>query len=274
MTRALPSLLVVLLLALAAPLARAQTLHISDGRKFSLQEIRVVGDQLRIPIKTGDAVSGEMGIPVDSVVRLDWPAPDQLTQAATDLKAGKSAEALKKIDAVLPAQEVFRDITGSWWAQGMSLRVEALARLGRDIDAEVGVERLRRSKFGPPFVSDGALAIASALVDAGKNAQARERLKQIVTPNTTDATLARLALLNGRLLQSEGKTEPALLSYLQVTALYPLERDWQPAALLAAASCLRDMGDTTRATGTLNSLIQRFPESPEAAKARTLLSQS
>jgi len=267
MNRAIPQGLAALLLILA-PLARGQTFYFSDGRKASLPEARIVGETIKLPLTLDGGASGEVSLPISSITRLDWPAPAGLAAAEADLKAGRPADALKTLDALVPSQEVFRDITGSWWPKATSLRVEALARLGRDVDAEVALERLRRSRNGADLVDRSALTIVSTLVHTGKIAQARERLKAINLAKADAAILAQSDLINARLLQIDGKTEAALLSYLRVPVLYSQQRDAQPAALLGAASCYRALGMTARADAMINTLMERFPDSPEAAQAK------
>lgn len=267
-------LLPVLLLAVVAPLAHAQTFYFSNGRQASLPAARVVGDMIKLPIDLGDGASGEIGLPISDIVRLDWPEPPELAGARTLLNAGRAADVVKITNVLLPVHEPFQDIAGSWWAQVMMVRVEAFARLGRDVDAEVAIERLRRSKTGTAFVGRGALILVAALADSGKTVQARERLKTVDLSSAEENMLARVALIRGRLLRDEGKPEEALLSYLRVPALHAGERDLQPAALLGALICYQTLGETARAAAMLASLNEHFPDSPEAAKARETFNRS
>lgn len=256
------------LLVASAPLARGQTLYFSDGRKASFSEVRIVGENIKLPLPMEGGGSGEISLPISSITRLEWPAPAGLALAEKDLKAGRSAEALKTLDALLPAQEPLRDVPGSWWAQGAILRIRALAKLGRDVDAEVAIERLRRSRNGTDLADRGTLILVSALVESRKTTQARELLKTIDLSKASDATLAASDLINARLLQNEGKIEAALLTYLRVPVLYSRERESQPAALLGAATCYRALGVIARADAAIETLTTRYPDSPEATQAK------
>jgi len=272
MNRPLPGTFRVLLAALAlAPVAHAQTIYFSDGRKAPTSQVHVVGDSVKLPLDLDGGGSGEISVPISSVSRLDWPEPPELAQSLASLKAGQAVEALKKTDSVLSIHEPFRDIPGSWWARLMAVRVEALAKTGRDVDAEVALERLRRSKIGGSYVTPGALALVSALTDAGKTAQARERLKAVkLSEDETESTLARFDLVRARILQKEGKSEEALLTFLRVPVLHPGENDFQPAALLGTISCYRELGETARAETARQTLLTRFPDYPEAAQAKNI----
>lgn len=272
MNRALP---VALLLALAALDASGQTLRFKNGRSADLSKARVAGDQIALPADAANPGAGEILLPVSSIERIDWPEPAELAQGSAALKAGKPEDALKKTDAVVARQEPFRDIPGSWWAKAILLRVEILARLGRDADAEAAAERLRLSPLGAPLASQARLSLIDMLVASGKRDLARERLDALSAAASGDKALAaRADLVRARLLQAEGKTEDALLSYLRVPVLYPSQNGPAPAALLGAAECYRALGENIRAETALRSLIERFPDSAEAARARPLLPSS
>lgn len=260
-------LLPLLLASALAPLATAQTLTFSDGRTASLATARIVGDTVRLPLELGGGASGEISLPVSSIVRLDWPEPAEIAEATKLLTAARHAEALALIDQTLPLHAPFRDLAGSWWAQLTGLRVRALAKLGRDIDAEVALELLRRSKTGAAQVPDAMLDIVTALLDAGKADRARKQLDLASLPADDEAVAARVALLQGRLLLAEHKYEEALLSFLRIRALHPRVEAQQPAALLGAIACYEKLGETARAETARGLLRTRHPGSPEAAKA-------
>ncbi len=261
-----PRILLPLLLAAFAPLASGQTLTFSDGRTAPLSTARIVGDTVRLPLDLGGEGSGEISLAIANIVRLDWPEPAELAETETLLAAGRTADALALLDKTLPVHAPFKDIAGSWWAKFMGLRVRALAKLGRDIDAEVAVELLRRSKTGADQVPGATLDIVSALLDAGKAARASKQLDLATLPADDEVVAARLAILRGRILFAEDKPEDALLSFLRVRALHPRVAAYQPAALLGAAACYEKLGDAARADTARNLLRTRHPASPEAAK--------
>lgn len=255
--------------AAAAPLACAQTFHFPDGRKASIPEARIQGSTIIVPLKTGDSGgSAAITYPIAKLVRIEWPLPAAIAEAEADLKAGRFADALRKVDAVLPTQELFREIPGTWWSQAAVLRAEALARLGREIDADVMIERLRLVEAPPDTLARVELAVATYFLEQGKNSAARARLDSAATSLSDDTSLARFALLRAQLERDEGRTEAALLAYLRVPVFHPDAQDFLPAALLGAAHCYRALGEDARVKTTIATLLQRFPQSPEAAEAR------
>ncbi len=255
----------LLLASALAPFATGQTLTFSDGRTVSLAAAKVVGDKVQVPLELGGGASGEISLPISTVVKLDWPEPPELAEAKALLAAGRDADALALLDKALLPHVPFKQLAGSWWAPLTALRLRAQARLGRDIDAAVSLELLRRAKTGAGFVPGAVLDIVSALVDSNKIAEARKQLDLAVLPADDEAAAARVALLRGRLLLAENKPEAALLSFLRVRALHPRITEHQPAALLGAIACYEKLGETARADTAREQLRTRYASSPEAA---------
>ncbi|MFA6288457.1 MAG: tetratricopeptide repeat protein [Opitutaceae bacterium] len=271
MSRRLSQLLTLALVqSLFAGAAFSQTFYFSDGRKASMPEAKTRGTNIVVPLKVAgtDGGSASVTLPISSLARIEWPAPAAIADAEADLKADKPADALKKIDAILPEQELFRDIPGSWWNQGAVVKAVALARLGKDVDAGVMLERMRRAKAPAEDISRGEVAIIDQLVVAGKTDDATARLEKLSETVTDDGGLAAIAITKGRIFERAGKTQEALLSYLRVPVFYPSEEDKMPAALLGAARAYKKLGDEARAASTLATLSTRFPNSPEAAQAK------
>lgn len=260
----------LLLAALSAGVGRAQTFYFSDGRKAAFPEARVKGDAIVIPLKLSDSDGGsaEISLPIASLSRIDWPAPPELAAAQAALDAGRAEDAVKSINAVLGSQEPFREVPGSWWSQGAIIKAVALAKLGREAEADAMLARMRKAKSPAEDIASGEIAIAVHLFETGKSDDANERLQKIQDAATDDDNLAAIALLKARMLEQAGKTEEALLSYLRVPVFCPTAESSLPPALLGAVRALRKLGDDTRAAALVETLTRRFPNSPEASQAR------
>lgn len=257
-----------LLATLAGGSAKAQTFYFNDGRKASMPEAKIRGTNIIVPLKIEGAGFAETTLPISSLRAIDWPVPEALTKAEADIKAAKPADALQKIEGILATQEALREVPGSWWARGAVVKAISLAQLGRDIDADVMVGRLRLSKVAPEQINRAETAIIKTLISAGKTERAQPRLDTLLKNATDDETLAALALTKGMLLEQAGKNEAALLSYLRVPVFSPNVKDQQPAALAAAARIMRKLGDEAHATATETALTTHFPESPEASQLK------
>ncbi len=270
MSRRLPLFVTLILLhSLCAGLAHGQTFYFADGRKVSMPEAKIRGANIVVPLKIEGTESGgaDLTLPISKLSRIDWPAPPAVAETEALLKAGKPAEALKKIDSVLLEQDLFRTIPGSWWAQGAVVKAIALARLGKDVDADVLLTRMRQSKAPSDDISRVTVAIIDQLLAAGKTDAATDRLEKFQENATDDSGLAAIAVTKGQILERSGHFEDALLSYLRVPVFYPSEDTSLPAALLGAGRSYKKLGDDARAAEVFNTLTTRFPNSSEATQA-------
>ena len=268
----MPRLSHIALLASLACAAPAQTLYFSNGRVVPLgPSVKITNDAVKLPLEVKGGGAGEIAFPISELSRVDWPRPAELDAARADLKAGRPADALRKIDPLLPVQQALAEIPGSWWGQAVLLRVTALARLKRDSDVLVEIERLRRSPANAALVPAAQIAVAGTLAETGKTGEAATLLDGIKRDGLPDSGLAGLCLVEARLLRAQGRHEDALLACLRVPVLYPAQTERLPAALFLSAECYRSLDEPARQDAALRSLVERFPDSPEAAEARRIL---
>jgi hypothetical protein len=252
----------IFLLLLAAPaMARAQKFWLKDGHSYSAPPGKLDGRTLVL-------LSG-VRVPVTEAVRLEWPEPAAFGQAETMLRHGQAEEAFTLMDATIKAQEPFREIPGSWWNVGAALRARALAALGRLAEADNTVAVLRRSKLeSAPAIADRLECdLLDRLLADGRLAEVRARLAARPAEPPSDAVAARVSVIQGHLLKTEGRPEAALFAYLRVPVYFAKETAALPAALLGSARCYRLLGEDIRAKRTLEELVARFPGSAEAGEA-------
>ena len=247
--------------------AHAQTFHFSDGRKVPVSEARIKGTNILVTLKIDGGGSAEITLPISTLDRIDWPAPAGIAAAAAELDAGKPSAALAKIDALLVEQEPLREVPGSWWNQAAIIKAIALARLGKDIDADVVLERMRRAKAPPGDLFRGELAIVTHLIITGKTDEAGVRIAARQSTANDEDSRAALAVMKGLIAEKAGRSEEALLAYLRVPVFSPGATAMMPAALLGASRAYQKLGDTTRAAETLSTLKTRFLNSPESSQA-------
>lgn len=236
------------LLLLLAATAHAQSFRFNDGRTAAVPAATVRGGDVVVTLSIGGEGSAEVVYQANRIVSMEWPAPPELAAAAADLDADMPAAALKKVDAVITAQEPFRLIPGSWWAEAASLRVRALAGAGRAIDAEALLVRLRQVKTSSAPLARAEIAFINVIIAEGRADEARTRIVKLRSEAADDASLAGLAVIEGNLLFKTGETENALLSYLRVPVYHAEETAVLKLALRGAVTCLEKLGDTARAT--------------------------
>lgn len=271
----MPRRSLIALLASLAGTVWAQTLYFSNGRVVPLgPSVQITDDAVKLPLEIKGGGGGEISLPISELSRVDWPRPAELDAAQVELKAGRPADALRKIDPILPVQQALAEVPGSWWGQAVLLRITALSRLKRDVDVLVEIERLRRSPANAARVPSAQIAVAITLAENGKTGEAATLLGGIKRDGISDSDLAGLCLVEAVLLRAQGCHEDALLACLRVPVLYPAQLERMPAALLLSAECYRSLDEPARQDAALRSLVERFPGSPEAAEASRLLASA
>ena len=113
------------LLAALAPLP-AQTLIFQAGA-VEFADVTISGTTVQRNAKRADG-SNAVGIPVASIIRVDFPKPDELSAADDLILKGKYDEALQKAKAVQTLHRLWKDKPGSWYPQAGLLVAESLLR--------------------------------------------------------------------------------------------------------------------------------------------------
>jgi tetratricopeptide (TPR) repeat protein len=109
-------------------------------------------------------------------------------------------------------------------------------------------------------------AYRQALLDAKQYDKLEGLLNSTIgTGNRLDA--ARALIVRGDIRAAQGQLETAVLDYLRVAVLFESEKDVQPEALLKTAETLKALRDP-RAAEFFKKLIDRYPDSPYAQKAK------
>lgn len=265
--------LALLLCQQAAP---AQNIILKDGRTIVTKSIRRQGDNIMatVEIPTSSASSapsrpqlGEIGYPVSSIEKLDFPEPTQLRNVPDLILQGKAAEALRQIEPVVRYYEGFRDAPGSWWDEAALLKVQALLAMGNEKEADPLIELIARFVTRPETVRAAQALKAAAMTRNGSHAEALKIYETLTKEAMRHWTLATVAVNKGRSHLALKQYEPALLSFLQIPVFYPDEKIFVPQAMLGSAQAYFALEDLPRAKETLKELIQEYPSSPQAKDA-------
>lgn len=264
-------LLAVSLLAPAFP-TLAQTLLLKDGSTVQTLGIRRDGDSVAAKVKTPNG-EGEIGYPVGTIVRIDFPDPAQRKQATDLLAQNKPEDALKTLAPVLAYYAPFRDLPGSWWTPLAFLQLDALSRLGRDREVDaLSVDLSRVGAANPAILRAVKLRQGIALERKGNHAGAIAALDPILKDeDSPPQDTAEGWIAYGAAQLALRKYEPALLAYLHIPVYTPDRTGLMPAALLGSGIAYVGIDDRPRAESTFKDLIARFPNSPEAANAKSRL---
>jgi tetratricopeptide (TPR) repeat protein len=262
----------LLLLAFACA-ASAQNIVMKDGKIIATKGLRRQGDTIiaTVELPGGEAgkpaKTGDLGYPLAQIARLDFPEPPQLRTAPDLIAQGKGAAALAQLDPVVKFYESFRDAPGSWWATAALLKVQALASLGRDSEAQPLAEQIARASSDPETLRGANVQIAAGLVRKGNLGRALELVEPAIKDSREPATRAPAFVVKGECLLAKKQWEDAVLAFLQVPVFYPGEKALLPPALLGRGRAHFGMDDLPTAKTVLEELRSTYPDSAEAKQA-------
>jgi tetratricopeptide (TPR) repeat protein len=269
--------------------ASAQNIILKDGRVVATKGVRRAGDTIMAtiemqapppsqPAQPGRPTphpqppkTGELGFPIAQVAKIDFPEPEQLKAAVGLINSGKADEALKQIEPVLAYYEGFRDAPGSWWADAVMLKMQALMSLGRNDEAERLADQMARNATDPDTVRLAKVYAAAGLARKGQHAQVIQVCDAVLNEATRPQTLAAAAVVKGESCLARREWADALLSLLEVPVFYPRQEVLMPQVLLGAARAYIGLDDFARAKVSLNELGSKFASTPEAAQGKTEL---
>jgi tetratricopeptide (TPR) repeat protein len=287
----LRSLLPLIALLLPA-VAGAQKIQMKDGRVIQAKQLRRTGDTIMAtqPIATqpgAPAATGEFGYKLAEIATLEFGKPSALDTVPDLIAAGQAEKALEQIEPVINYFGGFRDVPGSWWADAVPLKIQALLALKRDKEAAELADSFSKlaenpdnQKIGRLF---GAISLtrkgdhsrALPLYDDGFKATRRPDLLSLLAANRGDSYLALADDLRkkGELKAASIRYEDALLSYMRIPALYPSQRMFLPQCIYGAARAFFGMEDFPRARAAIQELQKDFSVTPEGKAAAALLEQ-
>jgi tetratricopeptide (TPR) repeat protein len=264
------------ILGLAASSAHAQTIHLKDGRAVTSKSLRRQGDIIMATqeiagAKGQPATKGEVGYPVATIEKIDFPEPAQLRAATELLTQGRAAEAIAQVDVALRYYEGFRDAPGSWWADLALLKTRALVNEGHDKEADALVDQIARMANDPETVRAARVQVAAGMARRGEHARALELCEAVIKESTNPETLAAAAISKGESHLGLKQWEDALLSFLQIPVFHPEKKLLLPSSLLGTGRAYFGIQDLPRAKDTLDELIKNFGGTAEAVAAKTEL---
>jgi hypothetical protein len=213
----------------------------------------------------------EIGYPVSTVAKIEFPEPGELKSAPDLLLRGKATEALTQLGPVIQAQEPFRDIPGNWWVPLAQLKLTALLSLQRDLEAESLIQQLSRVANNPDAVWTAKLQKAAIDTRKKNYDSAIPVFDSAIAESKSPDILAYAWINKANVLLAKRAFEPALLAYLHIPVLYPDQKLLMPAALIGSAQAYLGLGDQNDAQRTLTEEASKYPDAPETAAAKALL---
>lgn len=266
-------------LCLASSLALAQVpppvapsgpiiITLSDGKEVTASAARKNDKSLMARVEVGPGVTAEINLPIANVKSVVFPEPPALKEGNALKDAGKSAEALAKIESTLAAQADFNGIEGNWWAPAMLLKIRLLIDLERDREAEAQIGILASATKDANALLESRMALAVLWTRRGKSKEALAVFDKVIAEGDQPGLLAMAWLNKGEALLSLKQYDPALLAFLRVPVLYQLESRLIPPALLGSARAYIGLNHREDAMRTLRTIIEKYPSTAEAAAAK------
>ena len=246
------------------------TIVFKDGRRVQSSAVRLQGGTLMSAV-TDKGIKGEIGYPLDTVQKVEFPMPSQLQTAAALLAGNKPIDAIAQIEPVLKSYYPLRAIPGNWWPQLAMLRLNAMVLTGRGSDARPLITELAHSAADGETMQAIRVEEAAAWVREGSPDKAVAQLESVIRETSRPDIAARAWVETGNGLSALKRWEPALLAYLHVPVFYPGQKNLLPAALLGSARSLAGIEDVDSAKDRLQEIIDNYPASPEAVSARSEL---
>lgn len=269
----------VLSVALADP-AGAQNILLKDGKTIATKGLRRQGDTIMATVETAvpasgaepaKTVTGEIGLQLSLIAKLDFPEPAQLQAVPELIATGKMAEALAQIEPLVRFYGGFRDAPGSWWVDAVLLKIEALQAMGNFKEADPLIDNLSRVVTDPEAVRTAKVFVAAQATRRGEHAKAVKLFEEVLKGTTKPATLAVVAVNLGQSQLALKQYDSALLSFLQIPVFYPRQKMLLPQAMLGSGRAYFGLEDLPRAKAALAELLKDHPSSPQAAAARAEL---
>lgn len=191
----------------------------------------------------------------------------------------RQAESLLQLGKLQPAAQALTELrsdpaskNAAWQSELELLWGEAKFQ-EKDYDAvRTAMNALVAAKPAPLVVDQARLLLGRADLNEAKFAEARVHLQGVVdSPASSKSPLAaRAQLAIADTYLNEKKFEEAVQAYTDVYANYPYP-EHQSAALLQVGTLDIQGKKWEQAEASLSLLIKEFPNSPEAARAKTLL---
>lgn len=263
-----PRILFILLAVLTGSGAEAQRYFLRGGAVLQADEVTVGPDHLAREVVFPDGSSYVKRYPFADVVRVDFPEPAGIGEARILLDNGRAEEALALLDPLHRQFSPFPKTLGSPWPRVAKLRLRALLA-GNDAAGIAAAARgLIQADLDAETAGEAKLAFAELDLRAGRAAVAELMLAELGA-DTPPAVEARSWVMRGHLALGRREHDKALECYLRVPAFFGGMDEVMPAALLGAARAHRARGDAARAKPYAIELADAYPDSPEAAVART-----
>lgn len=265
----------------------------------------LAGALLTVGMLAGCATKGSVDVvrrDIDETKTRIYTLEKELTTAREEERSAQADFAgLRKVDADLQAsldtaRTEMQAVSGKVDEFGASIRKSAqdLSRYREDVDRRILAQEDRIVKLqaaldelNKRIVAGGAVAVVDTTdaakletfyqkglesFKAGDMPAARTQLTAFMDQQPQHELVSNARYWIGETFYSEKNYEQAILEFQEVIKLYP-RKDKAPAAMLKQALAFKALKDVKSSRFVLGKLVQEYPKSDEANKARVLLKE-
>lgn len=250
--------------------ALGQAIVLKDGiTKLGPDQFKIQGGKVMKIVKVGGNVATSE-LQMSSVLRIEWPEPEELTKGQALLASGKSDEALALLKQGRDFFEPFKDVPGNRFADLSFAYVEALGAAGKFEDSVKAMPALRLLKLADS--QKLKLKILQLNIDRQTSSDYKDIIAQaqnILSETDDSAVGASLWMIQGDVYFKQKDWEKALFAYLRVPVFYGTQVQRVPEAELNSARCLAKMRRFEDAANYYKRLIETYPGSNVAETAKS-----
>ena len=222
--------------------ADGQSIVLKDGiTKLGPDQFKVEGGKVMKIVKVGGNVATSE-LQLTSVLRLEWPEPEELTQGTALLASGKTEEALELLKKGRDFFQPFKDVPGNRFVDLSFAYVEALGAAGKFEDTVKAMPALRLLKLSD--AQKTKLKILQLNIERQTSSDFASIVAQaqnILSETDDSAVGASLWMIQGDVYFKQKAWEKALFAYLRVPVFYGTQVQRVPEAELNSARTLAKM---------------------------------
>ena len=262
-------ILAFVLLLSAAITVPAQNIIFKDGKTVAGNKLRRNGPSVMTTIPVGNSF-GEISYGVAQIASIEFPEPPQLKEAATLAASGKLDQALSVIEPIVNLYSTFKDIKGNFWGEAAVVKLSLLTALGREKEAGPLIHDMLSDRNNSEVFGIASACQALVYAKSGKAKEAIESSNEIINQESAEeSTLAIAYIASGTAHLELKEFEDAAMAYLHLPIFFPDQKMLMPTALLGTARAFAKLDVSKEVEKAIQSLSSSFPNSPEAAIAKT-----
>lgn len=210
-------------------LSQAQQYVLKNGRRFAFNEVKVFDQKFVASVVTPTGLQ-DYNFTVNDVSSVTFPHSPELASAQKSFIQGNYEEAVTQLDIVLESQKNLIMLPNSLWSKAFLLLLDVCEKTSKDPADFKHIKHLQE-------VSKSDLETINQVMEIIKLKDVN-KLTDMIKSSDNSYTQPRALLRCADVLQSEGKLDQAIKTYLQIPAFFSREAMLSLRATYSAADAL------------------------------------